>query len=105
MSQTNEIYIESNGDTPVFMTAVVSEEMPYVEFSLGEQSLRLHYDFEEDDVVKVDFDKEVVFINGKEQNVTIDLLKADFFWLHTGMNDVKTVPPMQLDVKYMERWL
>lgn len=105
IAQINRLFIRSNSDTPVFVTAVVTNDVPYVEFSLGDKALRLHEEFKDGDVVKVDFDKEIVYINGEERNKTIDLVKADFFWLHAGENEVKTIPAMQLDVKYNERWL
>lgn len=105
ISQKNQIHIESNADTPVYITAKVTDEVPYVEFKLGDESLRIHEDFKEGDRVEVDFDKEIVYIDGEERNKAIDLENADFFWLHAGENDVETIPAMELDVKYKERWL
>jgi len=105
MSQTNEVEIKGNAKTPVHITAVVDTEIPYVEFAHKDESLMLHYDFKPNDVIEVDFEKEKVYINGKLQQSTIDLVKADFFELGHGINEIKTVPAMQLDVKYRERWL
>lgn len=105
LSQASEIYIEGNATTPIYVTAVVEDDVPYAEFSFKDQALRLHYDFEDGDVIKVDFEKRKVFINGKPQMTTIDILKADFFRLDQGVNEIRTIPSMTLDVKYNERWL
>ena len=104
LSQASEIYIDGNATTPVFITAVIEENIPYVEFQFKDQSLRLHYDFEIGDVVKVDFEKRKVFINGELSMTTIDLERADFFRLDMGENEITTIPAMTLDVKYNERW-
>lgn len=105
LSQASEIVIDGNATTPIYLTAVIEVDIPYIEFQFKDQSLRLHYDFEKGDVVKVDFEKRKVFINGKLQMTTIDLLKADFFRLDQGVNEIRTIPSMTLDVKYNERWL
>lgn len=105
ISQATVIEIKGNAKTPVHITAVVDIETPYVEFSYKDENLRLHYDFKPNDVVEVDFLKEKVFINGELQQNTIDLVKADFFHLDHGINEVSTTPAMQVDVKYKERWL
>lgn len=105
MAQTNEVEIEGSYPTSIIITAVLEESMPYVEFSLGDERLRLHYDFEPKDVIKVDFEKEKVYINNELQMETIDLLYADFFKLKHGVNEIKTIPTMQLTVDYREGWL
>lgn len=104
LAQASQIFIEGNATTPIYLTAALEDDMPYVEFIYKDQSLRLHYDFEEGDRVEVDFEKRKVFINGELSMTTIDIERADFFRLEMGENDIMTIPSMTLDVKYNERW-
>jgi len=105
MAQTNEVDVKGTEETAPFITAVIKDEIPYMQLSCRDEILRIHYDFKKNDVVKIDFEKEKVFINGELQMKTVDLLYADFFMLKPGLNIIKTVPTMQLEVKYTERWL
>ena len=105
VSQTNEVDVKGTVDTAPFITAVIKNEIPYIQLSCREEGLRIHYDFKNNDVVKIDFNKKKVFINDRLQMHTIDLVHADFFKLKPGMNEIKTVPAMQLEVVYTERWL
>ncbi|WP_077296210.1 phage distal tail protein [Virgibacillus pantothenticus] len=105
MAQTNEVTVKGTAETAPFITAVIKDEIPYMQLSCRDEILRIHYNFKKNDVVKVDFDKRKVFINGRLQMKTVDLLYADFFMLQPGYNEIKTVPTMQLEVEYTERWL
>ncbi|WP_077704938.1 phage distal tail protein [Virgibacillus dokdonensis] len=105
MSQTNEVTVKGTADTAPFIMAVIKDEIPYMQLSCRDEILRIHYNFKKNDVVKIDFDKRKVFINGRLQMETVDLRYADFFKLEPGYNEIKTVPTMQLEVEYTERWL
>ncbi|NBJ70618.1 MULTISPECIES: phage tail domain-containing protein [Clostridia] len=105
MAQKNEVYVEGTASTAPMITSVLKEEIPYVEFSLSEQRLRLHYPFKVNDVVRIDCLTQKVWINEQLQMETIDLVYADFFHLNPGQNEIKTIPAMQLEVMYTERWL
>lgn len=105
MAQTNEVDVKGTASVEPFITAVIKDEIPYMQLSHGDEILRIHYDFKKNDVVKVDFEKEKVFINDELNMKTIDLLYADFFKLDPGINEIRTVPTMQLDIKYTERWI
>lgn len=105
MAQTNEVTVKGTAETAPYITAVIKDEIPYMQLSCRDEILRLHYDFKKNDVVKIDFDKSKVFINNRLQMKTVDLLYADFFKLQPGLNEIKTVPTMQLEVEYTERWL
>lgn len=103
---SNRINVECSSEVKPFITAVVTESSDYVEFvHNGEDTFRLHYDFNVNDTVKIDCEKEKVYINDALQMVTIDLLYADFFQLIPGYNEIATYPDMNLDIKYEERWL
>jgi len=105
IAQRNEVNVEGTVRTAPIITSVIKEEIPYVEYSVDDEKLRLHYPFKVNDVVRVDFSKQKVFINEQLQMETIDLVYADFFRLKPGLNEISTVPAMQLEVKYTERWL
>lgn len=105
MSQTNEVNVKGTAKTEPFVTAVIKDEIPYLQLKCRDEILRIHYDFKKNDVVKIDFEKEKVFINDELNMKTIDLLYADFFKLEPGINEIRTVPMMQLDIKYVERWI
>ncbi|WP_200411286.1 phage distal tail protein [Virgibacillus salexigens] len=105
IAQTNEVKVKGTAETAPMITAVIKDEIPYMQLSCKEKVLRLHYDFKKNDVVIVDFAKEKVYINGELQMKAVDLLYADFFRLQPEKNEIKTVPTMQLEVEYKERWL
>lgn len=105
MAQTNEVTVKGTADTAPYITAVIKNEIPYMQLSCRNEILRLHYDFKKNDIVKIDFKKRKVFINNHLQMETVDLRYADFFKLKPGLNEIKTVPTMQLEVTYTERWL
>lgn len=103
--RSNKINVNGTAKTAPFITAVIKEAAPYIQLSCRDKTLKLHYNFKKNDVVKIDFEKRKVFINGQLQMKTVDLLYADFFNLQPGKNIISTVPSMQLEVQYTERWL
>lgn len=105
MAQKNEVYVNGTAAASPMITSVLKEGIPYVEYSLADEKLRLHHPFKVNDVVTVDFSKQKVWINGQLQMEAIDLVYADFFQLRPGKNEIKTIPAMQLEVTYTERWL
>ncbi|WP_029265675.1 phage distal tail protein [Virgibacillus alimentarius] len=104
ISQATEIEVKGNAGAEPFVTVVMKEDMPYLQLSKKDEILRLHYDFKKNDVIKIDFEKNKVFINDKLQMKTIDLLYADFFSFESGINLIRTIPSMQIEVEYTERW-
>lgn len=104
-TETGEVSIESEFESPFLIESEIKEDAEYAEFKRNDDVLRLNYDFDKKDKIKIDTEKEVVFINGEEKNVTIDLLKADFFKILPGKNDLQLHPKMQIKITYKERWM
>ncbi|GAA0422854.1 hypothetical protein GT022_17665 [Agaribacter marinus] len=105
IAQKYEVNVQGSVEAYPIITAVTQKEIPYIKLSVGNAALKLHYPFKKNDTVKVDFDKRKVFINDELQMTSVDLTDADFFPLTPGLNEIQTVPAMQLEVKYRERWL
>lgn len=104
-SQQIDVIVEGTARTPPIITAIVQETTSQIKFEIRNKILILHYNFKENDVIKIDCIKEKVYINGSLQMTTIDLLYADFFHLDTGLNTITIDPIMRLDISYNERWL
>lgn len=106
IAQVSEMTVKGNAKTPPYFKATLKESSPYVEFlhSNGE-SLRIIFNFQPGDIVEADCKKEKVYINKELKMPAIDLMKADFFYLKPGYNRIATIPAMDLETKYTEKWL
>lgn len=110
ISQATEVEIKGNAGALPYVTCVVTDEMPYFLMSKEDEKnnelarLKIHYDIKNNDVVEVDFDKHKVIINGELMQETIDFKYADFFHFESGINYIRTVPSMQIEVEYTEKW-
>jgi len=104
-SQTNEINVGGTAKTPAIMQAVVPSAVSQVDFTNGNETLRLNNSFSQNDIIVIDFEKEKVFINDTVSMTTVDILNSDFFKLNPGTNIIETNPAMQISGEYTERWL
>lgn len=74
----SEINVLCNAPVMPYITATIPEAVSYITFELGNKILTMHAELNIDDVVEINVEKEVVYINGNQRNETIDIEESDF---------------------------